>query len=111
VALQRGDTGAAFADARTAVTSNPLSPEPLFELSALYSATGDQATARAELQRAISLEPQNYNTWLQLGLFEIAQKQPGAALDALGRVLKLNPPLEATPVAIAQAQAELKKAG
>ena len=111
VALQRGDTGAAFADARTAVTSNPLSPEPLFELSALYSATGDQATARAELQRAISLEPQNYNTWLQLGLFEIAQKQPGAALDALGRVLKLNPPLEATPVAIGQAQAELKKAG
>lgn len=107
-ALQQGDTAGAFADARTAVTSNPLSAEPLFELSALYSATGEQAPARSELQRAIDLQPQNYNTWLQLGLFEIQQKQPRAALAALNHVLKLNPPLEATAAAIAQAQAELK---
>jgi tetratricopeptide (TPR) repeat protein len=107
-ALEQGDTARAFADARTAVTSNPLSAEPLFELSALYSATGEQATARSELQQAIDLQPQNYNTWLQLGLFEIQQKQPRAALAALNHVLELNPPLEATPAAIAQAQAELK---
>lgn len=107
-ALQRGDTAGAFADARTAVTANPLSPDPLFELSALYSTTGQPRSARAELLRAIDLEPENYNTWLQLGLFEIQAKQPQAALGALARVSALNPTLVAIQGAVAQAQAELK---
>jgi tetratricopeptide (TPR) repeat protein len=107
-ALARGDTASAFADARTAVTSNPLSADPLFELSALYSATREQGAARAELQKAITLQPENFNTWLQLGEFEIQQKRPRAALAALHRAVVLNPPLQATQAAIAQAQQELR---
>jgi tetratricopeptide (TPR) repeat protein len=107
-ALQRGDTASAFADARTAVSSNPLSTDPLFELSALYSATRQQNAARAELQKAISLQPENFNTWLQLGVFEIQQRRPRAALAALHRAVLLNPPLQATRAAIAQAQQQLQ---
>jgi hypothetical protein len=107
-ALQQGDTEKAFDDARTAVNTDPLAVDPLFELSALESATGHQAAARRELHRAIDLQPKNFNAWLQLGLFELQHKQAGAALPPLEQAHLLNPPLVATQTAIAQAQRELK---
>ena len=45
-AISRGDTRSALSDARTAAARDPLAVEPLWELSAIYSALGDRQAAR-----------------------------------------------------------------
>ena len=107
LALTGGDARAALADARTAAARDPVSIEPLFELSAIYSSLGNQAAAHAELLDATSLQPANPETWQQLGLFELQQHQPQQALAALQRALTLNRRSEPTIQAIAQARSEL----
>ena len=106
-ALERGDMRAAIADARTASSRDPVSVEPLFELSALYGALGDQPSAYAELQRAITLQPANPATWQQLGDYELGQHHPRPALAALGTALRLDLHSLAARSDIARARAEL----
>ncbi|MEA2159332.1 MAG: hypothetical protein QOD66_1712, partial [Solirubrobacteraceae bacterium] len=55
-ALTRGDVKGASIDARAAAASDPVSVEPLWELSAIYSAAGDQHAAHAQLVMAIGLQ-------------------------------------------------------
>ena len=89
-ALSSGDAATALDDARTAAASDPLSPEPLWELSAIDGALGRPAASRAELLKAIDLQPNNGATWRQLGFYELAHGNPTAALRYLGHSLSLD---------------------
>jgi hypothetical protein len=106
-ALTQGNTRQAFADAETAVARDPLSAAALWELSAIYSAAGDQSSARAELVKAVNLQPQNPATWRELGLYDIQQHQPQRALSVLQQASRLGPAALPTLQAIQQAQRDL----
>ncbi|MFZ0089895.1 MAG: hypothetical protein WAL63_10335, partial [Solirubrobacteraceae bacterium] len=58
-AINANTNSAAFAHARAAASSNPLSVAPLNELSALYEGVGDKANARSELAKASGRQPEN----------------------------------------------------
>jgi tetratricopeptide (TPR) repeat protein len=89
-AITRGNVAAAFADARAAASENPVSVDPLFELAALYRATGDNAATIRELRKAVALQPQNPQSWLTEGESLLALRRPGEAIPALERASRLN---------------------
>jgi hypothetical protein len=89
-AITRVNEAAAFSDARAAANDNPVSVDPLFELAALYRATGNNDAAIAELRKAVALQPQNPQSWLTEGETLLALHRPGQALPALERALQLN---------------------
>jgi tetratricopeptide (TPR) repeat protein len=99
----------AFDDARSAASSDPLSYEPLFLLSALYQRIGDNAAARAQLVRATRRQPQNPVTWEQLGSFDLQIGDPRQALSALTRGAALDHASTTDGAEIAQARAALAR--
>jgi tetratricopeptide (TPR) repeat protein len=70
---------------------NPLSVDLLFQQSAISSASGDVAGARAALQAAVRKQPANATTWLNLAQFELDQGRKPQALSAIGSALYLDP--------------------
>ncbi len=91
-ALDRGDIDAARAGALAAGDRNPLSVDPLFELSVVESAAGRKVQARAALARAVRLQPANPESWLRLAEFELyTLRRPDAALTAIRPALFLDP--------------------
>jgi tetratricopeptide (TPR) repeat protein len=107
-AAARGDKAAAFSDARDAAGADPMSLQPLFVLSELYQSVGDPAAARAELVSAVRLQPDNGDSWLSLGIFDLQSHYPRRALVSLERALALAPATMPTTIkALAQARAEL----
>jgi O-Antigen ligase len=74
-AMSGGNSTVALADAQRAAASDPVSAEPLWELSEIYSARRDPTSARAELVKAADVQPANPETWQQLGEFDLAQHQ------------------------------------
>jgi hypothetical protein len=109
-AMTRGDAAAALADARSAADSDPVSVDPLWEESAIYTALGNQAGARSELVKATSLQPDNPQTWLQLGSFDLQAHQPRLALGELETAHRLD--LTSGPISqqLGQAQTALVSA-
>ena len=89
-ALVRGDRATAIADARTAARVDPAAVDPLWQLAELDSGGGDQAAARREYLRAVGRQPENPQTWLALGEYELGRGQPGLALGPLQRALLLD---------------------
>jgi hypothetical protein len=89
-AMIAGHPAQAIADARSAAAAEPLSLEPLQELSAFLGAVGDQPAARAELIKATTIQPQNPQPWEWLGSYELQRHQPALALRALRRAAKLD---------------------
>ena len=89
--LTRGNTAAALTDARRAQSSDPVSVDPLWLESAIYSSAGDQAAARRALIRATSVQPSNPETWTRLGCYDIKRGQNAAAGAELGRASSLLP--------------------
>ncbi len=80
----------AFADARAAASSDPLSLEPLYRLSALYAGIGDPRSARAELIKATQLQPQNPDPWYPLGDVDYGHDNRRAALSELDLVVVMD---------------------
>jgi cytochrome c-type biogenesis protein CcmH/NrfG len=103
-ALQRGDANAAIADARTAAGVDPVDVASLWQLAAIYSGRGDNAGARRELQSATARQPQNPETWLQLGEFELQVHEPSRALGPLRRAAMLDQGSAEAAAALAQAR-------
>jgi hypothetical protein len=90
--LDRGDADAARAQAQTARDRNPLSVDPLFDLSAIETAAGRKFAARAALEKAVHLQPANPDTWLRLAQFELdVLKRPRVAMTAIRPALYLDP--------------------
>ena len=105
-AMSRDDSAAALADARGAAASDPVSVDPLYELAAIYSARGDQVSARQELVKATSLQPSNPETWQSLGAFDLQQHQPTLALLELQTAQQLDLSSALIGQQIAEAQRE-----
>ena len=63
--LDRGNVDGARAKVADARDANPLSVEPLFELSVVEQKAGREAAARAALEEAVRLQPDNPKTWLR----------------------------------------------
>jgi len=101
------DTGAAVSYARDAADVYPVSIEPLDILSALYTGAGDSRSARAELVQAARRQPNNYETWLGLGQFDLQQHQPRRAFGSLLHSLALNRTDGSTITLVIQARTEL----
>jgi len=90
--LERGDADAARALALEARDRNPLSVDPLFELSTVEAAAGRRAAARRALEQAVRLQPANPDTWLRLAQFELdVLRRPRVALTAIRPALYLDP--------------------
>jgi len=81
---------AAAAAAARAVARDPLSVEALFTQADVQKVSGQQALARATLQRAVRLQPSNPQTWLELARFDLAG-DPKSALAELQATIYLNP--------------------
>lgn len=71
---------------------NPLAVGPLFELGAIESAAGRKDAARAALDKAVALQPDNPETWLRSAEFALRQSSDARrAIDLLGPALYLDP--------------------
>jgi cytochrome c-type biogenesis protein CcmH/NrfG len=103
-AFGRGDTSAAIADATRAAAEDPVSVDPLFQLAAVYTAIHQAAAARTELLRAVARQPENPQTWLMLGEFDLGEHHPRIALRSLERARQLD--LGSAEIAQQIAQAE-----
>lgn len=90
--LQRGDLGTARAQAQAAHDRNPLSLDPLFQLSEIELAANRNIPARRALEEAVHLQPANPEAWLQLAEFELrVLRRPAVALTAIAPALYLDP--------------------
>jgi hypothetical protein len=110
-ALIRGDARTALADARSAAAIDSVSTEPLFQLSAIYAALGDTARAHSEIAAAVRLQPDNPETYLRLGQWDLAHHQPRPALGVLEQAHRLDLTDQPTIQLLAQARAALAKGG
>jgi hypothetical protein len=88
--INAASTAEAFADARAAASSDPLSPEPRELLASLYTSAHDVAAARAQLVKATQIQPQNPTTWQELGSMELQAGDPRRAIAAMQRVTALD---------------------
>ena len=108
-AFSAGNTKVAIDDARSAAARDPLTVDPLFQLAAMYTAIGDRQAARDELLRATNRQPENPQTWLQLGELYLQEHQPSSALGPLRRAKSLD--LGSSEVGQAFSQARAQSAG
>ena len=69
-ALERRDPAAAASDAKEAAALNPLSVEPLHVGALAEEWRGDLDEAERLLTDAVELQPENGETWYELGRFE-----------------------------------------
>jgi tetratricopeptide (TPR) repeat protein len=77
--------------ALTAKDRDPLSIDPLLDLAGVETAAKRLPQARAALEQAVALQPQNAASWLSLAEFDLAQGNAAQALKELGPVLYLDP--------------------
>ena len=76
-------------NAKAAHSFNPLAIEPLWLMAALSA--GDHVRALDLYRQARDLEPQNADTWYQLGAFELTElKRPRAAYRDLNHAYTLD---------------------
>ncbi len=90
LALLARDPRAALASAHTAVARDPLSAQALLTLATVQQATGDEAQARATLERGVREQPANPVTWLALGRYQLP-REPASAVKTLEAAIYLNP--------------------
>ena len=110
-AMSDGNSTAALADAQRAAASNPVSVEPLWELSEIYSARRDPTDARQELVKATTVQPANPETWEQLGQFDLAQNQPIVAVLEFQTAQLLDRSSASLPQQLAAAESASSQAG
>jgi hypothetical protein len=91
-ASSTGRVARAVDDARSARSLDPLSVDALYALANAYETGGDIGASRDAFRHATRLQPENPETWYQLGLFEFLQTQNMcAAYYALNRSYTLDP--------------------
>jgi hypothetical protein len=94
-AYRHGDAGelkAAASSARRAQSLSPLSPEPLFARATIAGLAGDERAAEAFLEQATRLQPENPDTWYELGLFrQLALGNQCSAYFAFNAAYTLDP--------------------
>jgi hypothetical protein len=89
--IDRGDIDGAAAAADRARSLDPLSLEPLFAQALVHEAAGRDTAAHAAYERATRLQPENPESWLQLGLYEFDRGNRCAAYVHLNEAYTLDP--------------------
>jgi tetratricopeptide (TPR) repeat protein len=90
-AIARGDLDGALSDAKQASALNPLAVEPLHVRAAAEEVQGDAAEAERLYADAVDLQPENPETWYELGRFEFETRGDlGAALRFLDHSYALD---------------------
>jgi hypothetical protein len=90
--LDAGELAPAAASARRAQSLNPLSVEPLYARAEIASQAGDDAAAERLYEQATRLQPENPDTWWQLGVFrQLALADQCSAYQALNAAYTLDP--------------------
>jgi tetratricopeptide (TPR) repeat protein len=84
--------GAALADERAAESAFPVAIQPLAYEADVQRSLHDLPAARAALENATRVQPQNYEPWLWLGSLELAAGERAAARRALRRAARLDLP-------------------
>ncbi len=88
----RGRLTQAAASAREAGRLDPLAVDPLLTLAAVQVRQRQATAARTTLDKAVHLQPRNYETYYQMGLLELDSfGQRTAATQWFLRALALNP--------------------
>jgi len=82
---------AAASSARDAANFSPFSVQPIWVLATAYASVGDGAEAVRQFERAARLQPENPDTWLNLGLFELERCNVFPAYRALNQAYTLDP--------------------
>ena len=90
-AAASGDGAQAFADAHAAVSRDPFSIGAMSVLASLYEAAGELPQARAELVLETRRQPQNFQSWYDLGDYDLRHHDVTDAITDLTRAAHLNP--------------------
>jgi tetratricopeptide (TPR) repeat protein len=90
-AINKGDLALAADKARQARTLNPTSVEPLFALGFVQDALGQFDRAREYYARATEVQPENRETWFELGSLEYEFKRYQDAYSRFNRMYALDP--------------------
>jgi hypothetical protein len=90
-ALERRDFAAALDDADRAGSLNPFSLESLFARARAQWLGGDQPAALASFREAVSRQPDNPESWEQLGLYLYERHDLCQAYRALNEEYTLDP--------------------
>ena len=90
-AMKNGQNETARGNFAKAVKDDPNSATPHIFLARLARNDGDLATARAELDTALRLEPRNTNALREMGLVLFASRQYDLARRFLVRAVTTNP--------------------
>jgi O-antigen ligase len=90
-AYAAGSPSAAASDARDAADLDPFSLDAILALAFAYDWAGDSAGAIRQYQRATRLQPENPDTWVQLGEYELLRCNVFAAYRALNHAYTLDP--------------------
>ena len=104
-ALRRGAADEALAAAREAVAAQPQDPAALRLLAAAQRLSGDEATALATIDHAISIAPDDANLHLERAGMLLGSRQLDQAQAALATSIGLDP--NQFPAYIVQAQLAL----
>ncbi len=104
---------AAASDARDAASLDPLSVQPLWALAVAYSSIGDVPGAVNQYERATRLQPENPDTWVALGAYELCHGDYRGAYTALNQAYTLDPygPTGIKNGLLDQARAAVEKRG
>jgi O-antigen ligase len=86
---------AARADARAAISEDPISAQALGALAAVQQHDGEAPAAEATLQRAVAMQPSNPQTWTALGEHDLSLGDYTAAVNELRAAVYLNPEIVA----------------
>jgi hypothetical protein len=89
-ALDRGDAAAAISAAKSARSLNPTAIEPLFASAQAERVAGDEAAAGRLYTKAISVQPENWQTWYNRARFLDTIDGPRAALFDAEQARKLD---------------------
>jgi O-Antigen ligase/Tetratricopeptide repeat len=90
-AINAGDLATASDRARQARALNPTSVEPLFALAFIQDAEGQFDRAREYYARATEVQPENRETWFQLGRLEYERERYADAVRRFDRMFALDP--------------------
>jgi Tfp pilus assembly protein PilF len=90
-ALQNGQTERARGEFAKAVNADPKSPTPHVFLARVARQQSDLATARAELDTALRLDPKNAIALREMGLILFASRQYDLARRFFVRAVQANP--------------------
>jgi tetratricopeptide (TPR) repeat protein len=105
----KGDQRAAAAEADSAATANPLTPEPLLVKGVVQTKAGNLPAAETALERAVFDFPGDPQTWLRLATFQLdTNDDPAGALDTVEGTLYLDPRSKPARQLFLEARARLR---